>query len=90
MPIIGFVRFHLAIVNRTASLLAQHQPTQGETKMPDDLTKRRPQDSSKINVHEPYELNYWSDHFGVSKEKIKDAVRAVGVMVDKVKAYLGK
>jgi hypothetical protein len=35
--------------------------------MSDDLTKRRPQDASKINVHEPYELNYWSEHFKVSK-----------------------
>jgi len=58
--------------------------------MSDDLTKRRPQDASKINVHEPYELNYWADHFKVSKEKIKEAVQKVGVMVDKVKAYLGK
>ncbi|CAI8791425.1 hypothetical protein EMIT0P253_10537 [Pseudomonas sp. IT-P253] len=32
MPIIGFARFHLATINDTASLLAQHQPTQGETK----------------------------------------------------------
>ncbi|WP_223485260.1 DUF3606 domain-containing protein [Pseudomonas sp. A-RE-19] len=58
--------------------------------MSDDLTKRRPQDASKINVHEPYELNYWSDHFKVSKEKIKEAVQKVGVMVDKVKVHLGK
>jgi hypothetical protein len=58
--------------------------------MSDDLTKRRPQDASKINVHEPYELTYWSEHLKVSKEKIKEAVQKVGVMVDKVKAYLAK
>jgi len=58
--------------------------------MSDDLTKRRPQDASKINVHEPYELAYWSEHFKVSKEKIKEAVQKVGVMADKVKAHLAK
>ena len=58
--------------------------------MPDDLTKRRPQDSSRINVHESYELEYWSKHFGVSKEKIREAVQRVGVMVADVRRYLAK
>ena len=28
--------------------------------MPDDKTKR-PQDASEVNVHEPYEVKYWTD-----------------------------
>ncbi len=58
--------------------------------MPDDKTKRRPQDSSKINIHEDYELNWWSDKFGVSKAKIIEAVKAVGVSASAVAKYLGK
>jgi len=58
--------------------------------MTDDLSKRGPQDPSKINVHEFWELEYWANHFGVSKAKIKEAVAAVGVSVVAVKSYLGK
>ena len=58
--------------------------------MSDDLSKRRPQDANKVNVHEAWELEYWSKHFGVTPEKLKEAVKAVGVMVSDVKRYLGK
>ncbi len=57
--------------------------------MSDDLTKRRPQDALRINVNEPYELNWWSSELGVSKDKIIAAVKAVGVMVKDVKKHLG-
>lgn len=57
--------------------------------MSDDLTKKRPQDATKINIHEPYEMNYWSSEFKVTKEKIKEAVGKVGVMVAAVKKELG-
>lgn len=56
--------------------------------MPDDLTKRRPQDSSRINIHEPYEVNWWCDYFGVTKARLIAAVNAVGVSVEKVRNYL--
>jgi len=58
--------------------------------MSDDLTKRRPQDSSKINIHESWELEWWSKHFGVTKEKLIQAVKAVGVSADAVRKHLGK
>jgi hypothetical protein len=58
--------------------------------MPDDLTKRGPQDASKINVHEAWELEYWCKELGVSPEQLKDAVKAVGTAVTAVKKHLGK
>jgi len=58
--------------------------------MADDLSKRRPQDSSKINVHEAWELEYWCKHLGVTAQQLKDAVKAVGTSVDAVKKHLGK
>ncbi|GGG62505.1 DUF3606 domain-containing protein [Epilithonimonas arachidiradicis] len=57
--------------------------------MSDDLRKRRPQDATKINVNESWELDYWSDELGVTKERLKEAVRAVGTSVADVKRYLG-
>ena len=58
--------------------------------MSDDLTKKRPQDASKINIHEPYEVNWWCHEFGCSKDQLVRAVQAVGVFVAAVKKYLGK
>ena len=47
--------------------------------MNDDLKKKKPQDANKVNIHESWELEYWSKHFNVSKEKLIAAVKAVGV-----------
>ncbi|WP_088189030.1 DUF3606 domain-containing protein [Desulfosporosinus sp. FKA] len=58
--------------------------------MPDDKTKKRPQDSSRINIHEPYEVNYWCDTFGCTEVQLKAAVKAVGDSAAEVKKYLGK
>lgn len=45
------------------------------TTMSDDLTKRGPQDRSNINIHEAWELKYWSCHFGVTQNQLIEAVR---------------
>lgn len=58
--------------------------------MTDDLTKRRPQDALKINIHEAWELNYWSKVLGVSEKQVIAAVNTVGVLVINVKKYLSK
>lgn len=58
--------------------------------MSDDLSKRRPQDASKVNVNETWELEYWSNKFGVTKERLKEAVKAVGTSAAAVQNYLGK
>ena len=58
--------------------------------MSDDLTKRRPQDASKINVHEPWEVNWCCAEFNCTKAQLITAVNAVGVSAAAVKKYLGK
>jgi len=58
--------------------------------MPDDKNQKRPQDSSRINVNEDYELRYWSEKFKVSPDRLKEAVQKVGVGVDAVRQHLGK
>jgi hypothetical protein len=54
----------------------------------DDKSKTGKGDDSRINVNESYELQYWSEKFGVSKDQLKKAVEAVGPTVDAVKEYL--
>lgn len=46
--------------------------------MADDRTNRGPQDRSRINFGEDYEVRYWTDKFGVSKSQLEEAVRKAG------------
>ena len=56
--------------------------------MADDKSKTRPQDASRVNVHEDYEVQYWSKHFGVTPERLKEAVKKAGTSVKAVEAEL--
>ncbi len=58
--------------------------------MTDDLSKRRPQDASRINVNEKWELQYWCKELRVTADELKQAVKKVGVMVKDVRRQLGK
>lgn len=40
----------------------------------DNLTKKEQPDRSKINMHEPFEVKYWTHALGVSKEELQKAV----------------
>lgn len=57
--------------------------------MADDRSKRGPQDSSKINMSEDYEVQYWTGKFGVTKEQLAAAVKKVGSSAKAVEAELG-
>ena len=56
--------------------------------MSDNLKDRGPQDRSRINVHEDWELRYWTKEFGVSEQQLRDAVKKVGVSADAVPTEL--
>jgi len=56
----------------------------------DNKNLRGPADASRINIHEDYEVTYWCKKFGCTKAQLAAAVKAVGVMVSKVKQHLGK
>jgi hypothetical protein len=58
--------------------------------MADNLNDRGPQDRSRINVNEAWELQYWTKKFGVSEEQLRDAVKAAGPSADAVGKHLGK
>jgi hypothetical protein len=42
-------------------------------------------DRDRINVHEEYELRYWTKELGVTLEKLTQTVEKVGVMVTDVR-----
>lgn len=58
--------------------------------MSDNLKIREPQDGSKVNVHEAWEVRYWCTKFGCTETQLKAAVQAVGVSAAAVRKYLGK
>ena len=57
--------------------------------MSDNLANRGQPDRSKINVHESWEVAYWTRELGVSEEKLIAAVQAAGTSVKSVKEHLG-
>jgi Protein of unknown function (DUF3606) len=58
--------------------------------MSDDKSKRGPADAQRINIHEDYEVLYWTTVLEVSEEKLKETVKRVGVMAKDVREALGK
>jgi hypothetical protein len=57
--------------------------------MADNKTKKA-DDRRRIDVHETYELGYWSRKFGVSREQLAAAVQKAGPMAADVERELGK
>jgi Protein of unknown function (DUF3606) len=58
--------------------------------MADDKTKRGAPDRIRINVNEPYELEYWTKELGGSGAKLKELVKQHGVMVADVRKAVKK
>jgi len=58
--------------------------------MADNLKDRGPQDRSRINVNESWELQYWTKELGVSEEQLRSAVKTAGTSADAVRKHLGK
>ncbi len=52
------------------------------------MRQRNRQEHKKLNVNEEYELLDWSERYGVSADRIRDAVKAVGDRVSDVVKYL--
>jgi len=45
-------------------------------------------DRDRINMSEDYEIRDWTESLGVSKERLQEAVEAVGTSAAKVRQYL--
>jgi len=44
-------------------------------------------ENGTINMHEYYEIEYWTNKFGINREVLQKAVDAVGNSVDEVRNY---
>jgi hypothetical protein len=58
--------------------------------MADDLKDRGARDRSRVNVHEEYEVRYWTEKWGVTREQLVAAVQKAGVSAQAVASELGK
>lgn len=56
--------------------------------MADDKTLRSPQDRSRVSMEEDYEVRYWAEKFGVSADRLQEAVNRVGNSAAAVEEYL--
>jgi hypothetical protein len=54
----------------------------------DDKTKRAPQDAKLISLEEDYEVEYWTLKYGVTRQRLADAVESVGHSAEKVAEHL--
>jgi hypothetical protein len=43
-----------------------------------DLSKKESPDRSKINMHESYEVKYWTRELGVNRDQLQKLVDKVG------------
>jgi uncharacterized protein DUF3606 len=55
----------------------------------DSLTRKERPDRSKINMHQPHEVKYWTHALGVSREELQKAVDKVGNSAATVRKQLG-
>jgi hypothetical protein len=56
--------------------------------MADDRSNRGRPDRDRIDVHQPHELRYWAQKFGVTAEELERAVQDVGPMATRVEEHL--
>lgn len=47
-------------------------------------------DRNMINIHENYEVEYWTKELGISAEKLRQVVKDAGTSVKAVREYLNK
>jgi hypothetical protein len=58
--------------------------------MSDDKSKMGGADRTRVNVHEKYEVQYWTNKWKVTEDELRAAVKKVGVMVSDVERELKK
>jgi len=58
--------------------------------MADNKNETGSPDRDRISLSEDYEIRDWSESLGVSEDRLREAVDAVGNSADAVRAYLNK
>lgn len=58
--------------------------------MADNKQDRGPQDRARISMEEDYEVRYWTEKFGVTRDQLAAAVEKAGSSAAAVAKELGK
>ena len=58
--------------------------------MADDKNKRGPADRSRISLSEDYEVRYWTQELGVTRDQLAATIADVGNNAEAVRQKLGK
>lgn len=56
----------------------------------DNLKRRIPEDPTKINLNQQWEVEYWTKKLGISASKLRAIVAKVGIYVADVKKELSR
>ncbi len=56
--------------------------------MSDNLKRRRPEDSNRVNLAQPYEVSYWTQTLGLTENELRRIVEDVGTNVEAVKTRI--
>jgi hypothetical protein len=56
--------------------------------MPDNTQRRRPEDPTKININQSWEIGYWTQRLSISESQLRTAVRHAGPLVVDVQRWL--
>jgi len=56
----------------------------------DDLKKKGAADRGQINLHEAWEVDYWTKELGVSKGELAKLIKKVGNSAAAVRKELGR
>jgi hypothetical protein len=56
--------------------------------MADDLKNKGPQDRTRINLSEDWEMAYWTKELNCSESELRKAITNVGNSTDAVRKYL--
>jgi hypothetical protein len=56
--------------------------------MSDDKSKRGKQDRMSINIHEDFEIRYWSKELGITPNQLKEMVQQLGNSAETIRRAL--
>ena len=57
--------------------------------MSDNKNDKGKNERSRIDISEPYELEYWKKRLGITTDQLKEVIKKVGPMSKDVESYLG-
>ena len=56
--------------------------------MADNKNDKGKNERSRIDISEPYELEYWKKRLGITTDQLKEVIEKVGPMSKDVESYL--